>query len=174
MEQQKGESEWQACAHVNDSLAHTMKSLSPGIAYRFRVRAKNVHGCSEPGQISEDVMIAENAEQREKEDLAKSDTLDGKTFCKYANSIVMRDGGDFKSRFVILEELGKGRFGTVHKVIERETEQVFAAKIVKCIKAKDKAQLREEIAIMRALNHPKLLRLAITFEVPREIIMIME
>lgn len=57
------------------------------------------------------------------------------------HEIIIRQGGDFKSRFILEEELGKGRFGVVHRVIERETGQVLAAKIVKCIKAKDKLKV---------------------------------
>lgn len=88
--------------------------------------------------------------------------------------ISLRPGGDFKTRFDTLEELGKGRFGVVHKVIERETSLILAAKIIKCIKAKDRAKVQEEIEIMQSLQHPKLLQLAAAFESPREIIMVME
>lgn len=86
----------------------------------------------------------------------------------------LKSGGDFKSRFEVVDELGKGRFGVVYKVIEKETRHTLAAKIVKCIKTIDKQKVHEEIAIMRKLKHPKLLQLAATFENPKEIIMVME
>lgn len=92
--------------------------------YRFRIRANNRHGRSEPSAPSEDVRIS----------LGNADD----SVAINSNQINVTPGGDFKSRFTIQEELGKGRFGIVHKVIERETGQVLAAKIVKCIKAKDK------------------------------------
>lgn len=177
MEQQKDNSVWQECAKVNDSLAYTMKSLTSGIVYRFRVRACNIHGFSEPSQPSEEVNIDENMENKLNEHIKINvQNINGNGFDQTdgENRIVIRQGGDFKARFILLEELGKGRFGVVHKVIERETEQTFAAKIVKCIKAKDKVSIREEIAIMKSLNHPKLLQLAATFENAREIMMIME
>lgn len=74
----------------------------------------------------------------------------------------------------MLEELGKGRFGVVHRVIERDTEQTLAAKIIKCIKAKDRVKVQEEISIMKSLKHAKLLQLAASFESAREIVMVME
>lgn len=40
-----------------DSLAVTLKDLKPGSRYKFRVRAENVHGRSEPSVVSEEVMI---------------------------------------------------------------------------------------------------------------------
>lgn len=146
---QQGDNEWQEYATIIDSLAYTIKDLQPGNAYRFRVRAENIHGRSEPSLCSDVVIItakdnhtvqasglsllhlaSENAETGE-------DSIDG-------NEIVVRQGGDFKARFVLEEELGKGRFGVVHRVIERETSQVLAAKIVKCIKAKDKLKVMLE------------------------------
>ncbi|PSN51430.1 hypothetical protein C0J52_05456, partial [Blattella germanica] len=88
--------------------------------------------------------------------------------------LVGPDGEDFKSKYEVLEELGKGRYGVVHKVQERSTGQKFAAKFVRCIKAKDREKVQEEIDIMNILRHPKLLQLAAAFESPREVIMIME
>lgn len=82
--------------------------------------------------------------------------------------------GDFKQRFQVLEELGKGRFGVVHKVQEKDNGRILAAKLIKCLKAKDRVKVQEEIAIMRSLKHPKLLQLAATFETTKEIIMVME
>lgn len=62
----------------------------------------------------------------------------------------------------------------VKKVIERATNTNFAAKFIKTIKAKDREQVREEIKIMSALRHPKLLRLIAVYENPRKTIMITE
>jgi len=50
----------------------------------------------------------------------------------------------------------------------------FAAKFIKTIKAKDREQVREEIKIMNALRHPKLLLLAAAYESPRETVLITE
>lgn len=171
---QKENDEWIECATVVDSLAYTMKDLSPGNVYRFRVRAENVHGRSEPSLPSEDVTIAKPTNGCTNHTFSTDiDATDG-AFDEGDEVAVVRQGGEFKSRFILEEELGKGRFGVVHKVIERETGQVLAAKIVKCIKAKDKINIHEEISIMRALRHPKLLQLAAAFESAREIVMVME
>lgn len=171
---QKDNEEWIECASVVDSLAYTMKDFSPGSVYRFRVRAENVHGRSEPSMPSDEVNIAKSingyAIQTIRTDIDATDSA----FDDGDDITVVRQGGDFKTRFILEEELGKGRFGVVHKVVERETGQVLAAKIVKCIKAKDKIKLHEEISIMRALRHPKLLQLAAAFESAREIVMVME
>lgn len=96
-------------------------------------------------------------------------------FLDFHRPISVKSGGDFKSRFEILEELGKGRFGVVYRVQEREdSKQILAAKVIKCIKAQDRQKVMEEISIMKSLQHPKLLQLAASFESAREIVMVME
>ena len=77
-------------------------------------------------------------------------------------------------RFEVLEELGKGRYGIVHKVIDKTTNHKLAAKLVRCRTLKDRQKVQEEIDIMNSLRHPKLLQLAAAFENSRETIMIME
>lgn len=52
-----GESGWHEIATVVDSLAYTVKNLTPSATYRFRVRAKNVHGCSTPSLPSDPVEL---------------------------------------------------------------------------------------------------------------------
>lgn len=117
-----------------------MKDLQLNSIYRFRVRAENVHGRSEPSLCSDSVSINQNhgyniGEQTNQTEMdLTDDNVDGE-------KVVIRQGGDFKSRFVLEEELGKGRFGVVHRVIERETGRILAAKLVKCIKAKDKTKV---------------------------------
>ena len=80
----------------------------------------------------------------------------------------------FAARYELLEELGKGRYGVVHRVTERPDGHTLAAKVIRTIKAKDRQQVHDEIAIMNLLRHPKLLQLAAAFEGPREMIMVME
>lgn len=91
-----------------------------------------------------------------------------------ARTVEMEDGHLFNDRYEVLEELGKGRYGTVRRVIEKSSNTNFAAKFVRTIKTKDREQVREEIRIMNMLRHPKLLLLAAAFESPREIVMVTE
>ena len=88
--------------------------------------------------------------------------------------VTMAPGEEFKDNYEVLEELGKGRYGVVHKVEERATGQKYAAKFIRCIKAKDREKVQEEIGIMNILRHPKLLQLAAAFESPKEVVMVME
>lgn len=144
---QQGDNEWQEYATIVDSLAYTIKDLRPGFAYRFRIRAENIHGRSEPSLCSDIVTINANAEQgtimngQSAMNALTNENINTSDDSNDEIQIVVRQGGDFKARFIVEEELGKGRFGVVHRVVERETGQVLAAKIVKCIKAKDKLKV---------------------------------
>ncbi|RZC34745.1 nuclear anchorage protein 1-like, partial [Asbolus verrucosus] len=88
--------------------------------------------------------------------------------------VTLEPGLEFKIRFEVLEELGKGRFGVVHKVVEKTTAQKLAAKFIKCRTSKDKEKVQDEIDIMNLLRHQKLLQLAAAFENPKEMIMVTE
>lgn len=83
-------------------------------------------------------------------------------------------GPEFKDRYEVLEELGKGRFGVVHKVVDKTTHQKLAAKFIKCRTSKDRDKVQDEIDIMNILRHQKLLQLAAAFENPRDMVMVME
>lgn len=88
--------------------------------------------------------------------------------------VSVEPGPEFKDRYEVLEELGKGRFGVVHKVVDKTTNQKLAAKFIKCRTSKDRDKVQDEIDIMNILRHQKLLQLAAAFENPRDMIMVME
>lgn len=136
---QENDGDWMEHATIVDSLAYTIKDLKTGSQYRFRVRAKNIHGCGAPSICSEVVTIDANNVQSPANKVTTISRSMSETI--HDSEMIVRQGGDFRSRFILEEELGKGRFGVVHRVVERETDQVLAAKIVKCIKAKDKLKV---------------------------------
>lgn len=129
LEIQEENNDWIEYSTVVDSLATTIKDLKPGVTYRFRVRAENAHGRSDPSDESEEIRIS----------------LGNEVQPVFDEDITVKPGGDFKTRFLLQEELGKGRFGVVHKVVEIETDRTLAAKIVKCIKAVDKQKVNRSI-----------------------------
>lgn len=72
------------------------------------------------------------------------------------------------------EELGKGRFGVVYRLVDRVSGMLRAAKCVRCIKAADREKVHQEVAIMNKLRHPKLLQLWAAYDCPKEIILVTE
>lgn len=86
---------------------------------------------------------------------------------------------DIKSQSVydyydILEEIGTGAFGVVHRCRERKTGNIFAAKFIPVAHNVEKELIRKEIDIMNQLHHPKLINLHDAFEDEDEMVLIFE
>lgn len=141
LEIQEGNNEWKDYTRVIDSLAYTVKNLKMGKKYRFRVRAENCHGLSDASAPSDDVILNVDSHGDVTDNLRTTAHIIESSNV-YGDALInVKSGGEFRERFILQDELGKGRFGVVFKVIERDTEQILAAKIVKCIKAKDKEKV---------------------------------
>ena len=77
-------------------------------------------------------------------------------------------------QYDILEEIGTGAFGVVHRCVERATGNTFAAKFVNTPQSADKDTVRKEIQTMSELRHPSLINLHDAFESEHEMVMIYE
>ncbi|XP_008180551.1 titin isoform X2 [Acyrthosiphon pisum] len=152
------QSDWKLVADKCHSLSHIVRGLAPGESYVFRVRAENMHGSSEASLESTPVYILQ--------------TDYGNTL--WPKTVNIDDGELFDEQYEVLDELGKGRYGVVYKVKERETNKFYAAKFVRCIKSSDKEKAQEEVDIMNCLRHPKLLQLDAAFDKPREVVLVTE
>ncbi|XP_022257870.1 myosin light chain kinase, smooth muscle-like, partial [Limulus polyphemus] len=73
--------------------------------------------------------------------------------------IFVKKGKDIKEEYTLLEELGRGKFGTVYKCSEKETGRILAAKFITTTRADDRKDVEREVDIMRILQHPRLLQL---------------
>lgn len=106
----------------------------PSNTYRFRVLAENVHGRSEPGLCSDDVQIMTNSNSDNSVTSSDCHAMDDTN----DTEIIIRPGHEYKTNYQVQEELGKGKYGIVHRVVDNKTGQIMAAKTVKCIMAAHK------------------------------------
>jgi len=67
----------------------------------------------------------------------------------------------------------RGKFGNVCLCTELSSRAIFAAKFIR-VRASQREEFRQEIAVMNLLRHPKILLLWDAFESSREIILVME
>ncbi|KAM9307698.1 myosin light chain kinase family member 4 [Gastrophryne carolinensis] len=70
--------------------------------------------------------------------------------------------------------LGGGRFGQVHRCVEKSSGLTLAAKIIKVKGHKDKEEVKNEIQVMNQLNHVNLIQLYDAFESRNDIVLVME
>ncbi|KAG8337117.1 hypothetical protein J6590_031095 [Homalodisca vitripennis] len=160
--------DWSVVADRCHSLSHVVRGLTPGQSYVFRVRAENIHGASDSS--AESFPFTLDSPDRRDEELEPEGEGEEGTLMQ----VSLEPGEQFLQRYSVHEELGKGRYGVVHKVTDLRTQHTMAAKFVRCIKKQDREKVQEEIDIMNCLRHSKLLQLVAAFENPKDIIMIME
>lgn len=172
-------------------------NLSPGHQYDFRVFAENVYGRSNPSEVTPLVMTKGEAKKKREEPKFKHE-IDPRTgkkirgrsegpvrdYDQFVSDIydkyVPRQPVDIKrnvsvyDRYDILEEIGTGAFGVVHRCRERSTGNIFAAKFIPSAHPMEKELIRREIDIMNQLHHPKLINLHDAFEDDDEMVLIFE
>lgn len=137
------------------------------------MRAVNIYGVGEPSAESEPVQVGLEAEGENKEDEVEPSDDESEKVPDYRNVTIKTDV-KVKDFYDVEDRLGTGKFGTVFKLIEKSTKKVWAGKFIKAYSAKEKENVRQEIAIMNDLHHPKLVQCIDAFEGKTDIVMVLE
>lgn len=166
--------------------------LAPSHQYEFRVYAENVYGRSDPSDIStlittqisgkkpqkkREYEVDENGKKiRGKADgpIKDYDSYVFDIYSKFVPQPVDISTDSVYDKYEILEEIGTGAFGVVHRCRERATGNIFAAKFIPVSHAMEKELIRKEIDIMNQLHHQKLINLHDAFEDDDEMVLIFE
>lgn len=148
---------------------YTLCGLSGRTSYQFRIRAENECGQSNPSTPTGIVTTEEDPTMAATYDemVDVSGKMDSKNAKVHTNVNVL-------GKYNLLEELGRGAFGNVHRAQEISTGKIWAAKIVKTEDESNYAAVKREIAVMKKLHHPHLLQLHEIFESKGEITMIVQ
>ncbi|XP_063749336.1 myosin light chain kinase, smooth muscle-like isoform X2 [Eleginops maclovinus] len=155
------ESWTEATSRCKNTTFHVRSGLEPLGQYRFRVRAYNSAGVSEPSQESECVkMVTAKKKKKDEPDSYVTVTIDTKHKAK--------------DHYNVHEQLGVGKFGQVFRLSHRETGQVVAGKFYRARTSKERMAARKEIEIMNLLHHPKLAQCLAAYESRSEMVMVME
>lgn len=169
-----------------------ISGLAPGHQYEFKVYAENVYGRSDASEISTLITTKDTGKKMEHKHKYEYDEKGKKIRSNVTESVKDYDQYvfDVYSKYVpqpveistknvydyydILEEIGTGAFGVVHRCRERKTGNIFAAKFIPVSHAIEKELIRKEIDIMNQLHHPKLINLHDAFEDDDEMVLIFE
>ncbi|XP_070806279.1 myosin light chain kinase, smooth muscle [Pituophis catenifer annectens] len=156
------------------STSYSVKDLLADREYKFRVRAANVYGISEPSHESELVKVGKKEEgSKEEEEAEGSDDEAKETEMDY-RTVSINTEQKVSEFYHVEERLGSGKFGQVFRLVEKKSGKVWAGKFFKAYSAKDKENIRQEISIMNCLHHPKLVQLVDAFEEKANIVMVLE
>ncbi|CAD7001755.1 unnamed protein product, partial [Ceratitis capitata] len=166
--------------------------LTPGKEYEFRIYADNVYGRSNPSDTSTLIKTREIIKKKPIEKRWEIDESGNKIrgkadgpirdydsyvfdiFSKFVPQPVEISHDSVYDKYEILEEIGAGAFGVVHRCRERSTGNIFAAKFIPVSHAIEKDLIRREIDVMNQLHHQKLINLHDAFEDDDEMVLILE
>ncbi|TMS38626.1 hypothetical protein L596_005310 [Steinernema carpocapsae] len=182
-----GTNQWIPCAKSRYTYL-TVEGLKPKATYEFRISAENKHGVSRPCEPTAPVVVPGSSRRRHGYDLddtgkkvrgkgAVADNYDAyviDVWKQYYPQPVDTKRESVYDYYDVLEEIGSGAFGVVHRCVERATGNTFAAKFVNTPHEADKETVRKEIHTMSELRHPSLINLHDAFEDDDEMVMIYE
>ncbi|KAK5611770.1 hypothetical protein CRENBAI_010143 [Crenichthys baileyi] len=151
---------WTEISRCKNTSHQICSGLEPLGRYRFRVRAWNFAGTSEPSQESLYIKMAAAKEKKHEPDSYVTVTID--------TQHKVRD------HYNVHEKLGVGKFGEVYRLTHKETGKEFAAKFYRARTSKDKSEAHKEIKIMNKLHHPKIVQCLAAYELRPELAMVME
>ncbi|XP_061547594.1 myosin light chain kinase, smooth muscle-like isoform X1 [Phycodurus eques] len=155
-----------------NSTSYNVQNLFPERQYKFRIRAENIYGISEPSVESEDVTVG-LVDDNENQEEAEEEEDDSEKEPDY-RQVTVRTDVKVKELYDVEERLGTGKFGQVFKLVEKATKKVWAGKFIKAYSVKDKDNVRHEINIMNSLHHPKLVQCVDAFEGKSDIVVVLE
>ncbi|XP_076853152.1 myosin light chain kinase, smooth muscle isoform X3 [Brachyhypopomus gauderio] len=145
-------------AHCQSTSLRVSSGLQPGGQYRFRVRACNAVGISEPSEESQPIK------------------MDGKLHeerAEYVN-VTIDDKHKVTDHYDVMEKLGTGKFGQVFRLSHKVTGQVCAGKFYKGRRSSEREAARREMELMNFLHHPKLVQCLAAYDSRPEMVMVME
>ena len=76
-----------------------------------------------------------------------------------SNNFIMEKFGNPCKDYELIEKLGEGTFGEVFLAKNKITNQLIAIKKIQRKSGMDEAEVKQEIEILKQLNHPYILKL---------------
>uniref|UniRef100_A0AAF5DMX8 non-specific serine/threonine protein kinase n=1 Tax=Strongyloides stercoralis TaxID=6248 RepID=A0AAF5DMX8_STRER len=179
---------WSECGRTRYCCL-TVEHLKPKNKYEFRIIAENKYGKSEPCEGTNVIEMPETKKRNKGaykvDESGKLIRGEGLPLSNYDNFVI-----DVWKRYYpqpieikhdsiydyydVLEEIGTGAFGVVHRCVERATGNTFAAKFVNTVSDNEKDTVTKEIQVMSELRHPSLINLHDAFEDENQMAMIYE
>ncbi|VDQ00138.1 unnamed protein product [Trichobilharzia regenti] len=175
-------------AGTNRFSTYNCEGLVNGKEYRFRVMAENLHGRSDPCQPTGSHLIAPDTRQRGARRERGEDRGDYTgppidNYDRFYRNIwdkqtplptQVHKGESVYDYYDIMEELGVGTFGAVHRCQEKTSGNSYACKFVNTDTPQDKQVVLNEIDVMKELHHPRLINLREAFDDKNDVALILE
>ena len=89
-------------------------------------------------------------------------------------SLILAPVAEYYNKYTRMEECGRGKFGTVFHVKNKETDKCFAAKHIRAKKREQKEKVKSEIGLLGKLSNPHIVKFIEAFESNTDIVIITE
>eukprot|EP00820_Chromera_velia_P024332 Cvel_32861.t1-p1 / transcript=Cvel_32861.t1 / gene=Cvel_32861 / organism=Chromera_velia_CCMP2878 / gene_product=Calcium-dependent protein kinase 2, putative / transcript_product=Calcium-dependent protein kinase 2, putative / location=Cvel_scaffold5206:3376-5449(+) / protein_length=404 / sequence_SO=supercontig / SO=protein_coding / is_pseudo=false len=89
-------------------------------------------------------------------------------------AFILSSSGSMSQFYRQVKKIGQGTWGAVHEVVHKTTGALRAAKVIPKVFVEDIDRFRQEIELMKSLDHPNIVRLYETFEDQADIYLVME
>ncbi|KAI2648812.1 Myosin light chain kinase, smooth muscle [Labeo rohita] len=154
-------SDWTELTNQCQNTSYRVRSgLDPQGQYRFRVRACNAAGVSDPSEESDCIKMNTAGEPQQE-------------VTSYVE-VVPDTTHKARDHYHVHEKLGMGKFGEVYRMTHKQTGRVYAGKFYRARVSREKTAARQEIKLMNELHHPKLVQCLAAYDTSSEIVMILE
>ena len=77
---------------------------------------------------------------------------------KQASMLKLLGGEIYLQQYEEKKELGRGKFGVVFQVQDKNSKKIYAAKHIKTRKKEQREKVVEEIAILKKFSNPHIIR----------------
>ena len=94
--------------------------------------------------------------------------------CGMGDMEVLESSDVYRETYEVIMKIGKGGFGKVFSVKNKENNEVFAAKCIRARLNRDKVKSKQEIALLKSLHNDFIISFVDAFEGPAEIILVTE
>ena len=89
-------------------------------------------------------------------------------------TFIKKAGGKLLESYDVIRQLGKGGFGKVYEVRHKKTGEIRACKHLSKLNIKNLEKFKNEIELLRKMDHPNIIKLYEIFESDRSLYLIME
>ncbi|CAG2163923.1 unnamed protein product [Oppiella nova] len=152
-----GSDDWITITDDHICNSYTLKDITVNSIYSFRISATNGYGTSMWSQPSEPFHYKPHTNSDNNIEFAIN-YLESDRDIERRDVVVEKDV-NFNEIYSLKEEVGRGRFGLCKRVIQLSNNKEKAAKIIRCLRPKDREQVYREIDIMNKLRHRHILQL---------------
>uniref|UniRef100_A0A3P8WF05 Protein kinase domain-containing protein n=1 Tax=Cynoglossus semilaevis TaxID=244447 RepID=A0A3P8WF05_CYNSE len=197
MKHKKDRTEWTDWTSVTtDEIKQTVfsvKHLTEGIHYVFRVKCENLGGQSDYSEETASIVPAtpvDRVAQSRDTRYTVTDLFGGTSYQfrviaenKFGQSAPSESIGpvmtkedksrtkNMHNKYAIAEELGRGQFSVVHRCVSVSSQKTYMAKFFK-VRGADQAIVKKEIATLNLSKHTNFLLLHASFDSPEELVLI--